>query len=192
MQVQWNWLQKIRLPSRRLLKTSASQLVIEKLGSTEAFDLAVRDGKTGFRFFNISGHSYNYDANKHVLAISDGRLQIAAEFAAKLGNPSQSNAVAGKISVTMTVYPIEIDKLVNGTVQSAIMPPMQPSAGTIPGPDVIVGDLPSVEQPSGGSSGGFIGVGVGTTSCNAGRREIWIGLHCRTTTIRLSLKTCIE
>ena len=149
-----------------LMKASANQLVIEKLEATESFDLAVRDGKTGFRYFNISGHSYDYDANKHVLNIRDGRLLISKEFAAKLGRASQNNAVAGKISITMTVYPIEVDKLVNGDLKSAVMPPMQPMNGTVPGPDVIVGDLPSVEQ--GGSSGSFVGLGVGTTSCNAG------------------------
>ena len=55
-------------------KASANQLVIEKVDSSEAFDLVVRDGKTGFRFFNISGHSYEYDASKHILNIKDGRL----------------------------------------------------------------------------------------------------------------------
>ena len=44
----------------------------------------------------------------------------------------------------------------------------RPDNGTIPGPDVIVGDLPSVEEPSGGTVGSFVGLGVGTTSCNAG------------------------
>ena len=79
-----------------LLKASVNQLVIEKIDSSEPFDLMVRDGKTGFRFFNISGHSYDYDASKHVLNISDGRLLISNEFATKLGNASQSNSVAGK------------------------------------------------------------------------------------------------
>ena len=129
-----------------LLKASVNQLVIEKIDSSEPFDLTVRDGTTGFRFFNISGHSYDYDASKHVLHISDGRLLISNEFATKLGHPLQGNSVAGKISIAMTLYPIEVDKIVNGAVQSAVMPPMQPSAGTIPGPDVIVGDLPSVES----------------------------------------------
>jgi hypothetical protein len=159
------------------LNASINQLIVEKADSTAAFDLMVRDGKTGFTFFNIAGHSYEYDASKHVLKINDGRLLISNEFAARLGNSSQSNSVAGKISITMTMYPIEVDKLVNGTVQSATMPPMQPSVGTIPGPDVIVGDLPSVEQPSGASVGGFIGVGVGTTSCNAGVVDLdWFAL----------------
>ena len=157
------------------LNASINQLVVEKADSTAAFDLMVRDGKTGFTFFNIAGHSYDYDANKHVLKISDGRLLISNEFATKLGNSSQSNSVVGKISITMTMYPIEVDKLVNGDVRSATMPPMQPSAGTIPGPDVIVGDLPSVEQ--GGSSGSFVGLGVGTTSCNAGVVDLdWFAL----------------
>src|ERR1700675_4122346 len=40
----------------RALQASLHQLVIEKLQSEEPFDLAVRDGKTGFVFFNIEGH----------------------------------------------------------------------------------------------------------------------------------------
>jgi hypothetical protein len=159
------------------LNASLNQLVVEKADSSAAFDLLVRDGKTGFTFFNIAGHSYDYDASKHVLKINDGRLLISNEFAAKLGNSSQSNSVAGTISITMTMYPIEVDKLVNGTVQSAVMPPLQPSVGTVPGPDVIVGDVLSVEEPSGGTVGSFVGLGVGTTSCNAGVVDLdWFAL----------------
>ena len=40
------------------LNASASQLIIEKLPSDAAFELALRDGKTGFVFFNIEGHLY--------------------------------------------------------------------------------------------------------------------------------------
>src|SRR5438876_1388509 len=40
------------------LSASLKQLVIEKLPSDAAFDLVVRDGKTGFTFFNIEGHQY--------------------------------------------------------------------------------------------------------------------------------------
>ena len=35
------------------LSASLNQLVVEKLRSDEAFDLAVRDGKTGFVYFNV-------------------------------------------------------------------------------------------------------------------------------------------
>ena len=40
------------------LARSLKQLVIEKLPSDAAFDLAVRDGTTGFTFFNIEGDQY--------------------------------------------------------------------------------------------------------------------------------------
>ena len=44
------------------LRSSLKRLTVEKLSSGQAFDLAVRDGNTGFTFFNIEGHQYNYDA----------------------------------------------------------------------------------------------------------------------------------
>ena len=45
--------QATRLPLQ--LGASFEQLAIEKLSSSEQFDLAVRDAKTGFTFFNIQG-----------------------------------------------------------------------------------------------------------------------------------------
>lgn len=168
------------------LRGSLNQLVVEKLPSGEAFDLAVRDGKTGFAFFNIEGHQYDYDANAQLLSIKDGRLLISQEFAQALGRPSGAGSVVGKISVGTSMQPVEIATIVNGTVQSVTMPPLQgaasageqaaqPSSGTILGPDVIVGDLPSVEQ--GGSNGTFVGLGVGTTSCNNGKEPLhWFSL----------------
>jgi hypothetical protein len=154
------------------------QLVMEKLGPEEAFDLAVRDGKTGFVFFNISGHEYDYSASTKSLTIKDGRLQLSDEFARKLGRAADAGAVVGKISVSARMIPIEVDHIVNGNVQSAMMPSInQPNVGTVPGPDVIVGDLPSVEEPSNGTVGSFVGVGVGTTSCNAGTENLdWFQL----------------
>ena len=74
------------------LAASLKQLVIEKLPSDAAFDLAVRDGKTGFTFFNIEGHQYDYDANAQSLSITGGRLLISQEFANALGRPSDAGA----------------------------------------------------------------------------------------------------
>ena len=85
-----------------------------------------------------------------------------------LGRPAEAGSVVGKISISARLIPIEVDNIVNGNVQSAVMPAInRPDNGTTPGPDVIVGDLPSVET-SGGTVGSFVGLGVGTTSCNAG------------------------
>src|SRR5438552_18180172 len=110
------------------LQVSLSQLVIEKLPADASFDLAVRDGKTGFVFFNIEGNLYDYDAAAHLLSIKDGRLLISEEFAKKLGRPSEAGAIVGRISIAATMYPIEITTVVNGAVQSSILPPRKGEA----------------------------------------------------------------
>src|SRR6266699_4256874 len=70
------------------LKASINQLVVEKLPSSEKVDLAIRDAKTGFTFFNIEGHQYDYDATGQLLNIQNGRLLISEDFANALGRPS--------------------------------------------------------------------------------------------------------
>src|SRR5438128_1225929 len=153
------------------LSASLNQLVVEKLPSGEAFDLAVRDGKTGFAFFNIEGHQYDYDAGAQSLRITDGRLLISKELANALGRPSDAGRVVGKISIGAAMQPIEITHLVNGEPQFVMMP----AVGTQPGPDVIVGNLPSVEQF--GSVGTQVGLAVGTDSCNNGQVDLdWFAL----------------
>src|SRR5688572_22976842 len=89
------------------LQTALNQLIIEKLPSDARFDLAVRDGKTGFVFFNIEGNLYDYDAAAHLLSIKEGRLLMSEEFANKLGRSADAGALAGRISISATMYPIE-------------------------------------------------------------------------------------
>src|SRR6266581_3424479 len=79
-----------------VLAESLRQLVIEKLPSDAAFDLAVRDGKTGFTFFNIEGHQYAYDPNAQFLTITDGNLVFSKEFADALGRSSEAGAIVGR------------------------------------------------------------------------------------------------
>ena len=98
------------------LNASSNQLVIEKIPSGEPFDLVVRDGKTGFVFFNIEGNLYEYDAAAHLLSIKGGRLLISEEFANKLGRPAEAGLIVGGISIATTMYPIEITTVVNGAV----------------------------------------------------------------------------
>src|ERR1700688_1051949 len=152
------------------LQASANQLVIEKIPSSDPYDIVVRDGKTGFVFFNIEGNLYDYDPGAHLLSIKDGRLLISEEFANKLGRPSQAGLIVGRISTATTMYPIEIKTVVNGAVRAAVLPALRGGAQSNPesvhGPDIIVGDLPSLGQF--GSAGTQVGLGVGTTSCNNG------------------------
>src|SRR5438093_6002189 len=72
------------------LSGSLKQLVLEKLPSGQQFDLAVRDAKTSFTFFNIEGHEYDYDANANLLSIHSGRLLISSEFANALGRAADA------------------------------------------------------------------------------------------------------
>src|SRR5882724_9447317 len=74
------------------LAASLKQLVVEKLSSDQGHDLAVRDGNTGFIFFNVAGGEYNYDANALSLSITNGRLLISKEFASALGRPSDAGS----------------------------------------------------------------------------------------------------
>src|SRR5690349_10670975 len=81
------------------LSASLKQLVVDKLPSDQGVDLAVRDAKTGFTFFNVEGAHYNYDAKALSLSITGGRLLISKSFANALGRPLDAGAVVGKISV---------------------------------------------------------------------------------------------
>jgi hypothetical protein len=161
------------------LGASLNQLVVEKLPSDQAFDLAVRDGKTGFTFFNIEGHQYNYDAKAQSFSITGGRLLISKQFANALGRPSDAGAVVGKISVGATMQAIEINRLdANGNVKFASLPALgRPGVGTVPGPDVIVGDLIDLVQLDNGAVDGKVGVSLGTDACNQGTVDVeWIAL----------------
>src|SRR6266566_8829437 len=154
-----------------VLTASVKRLTFVKLPSGQGFDLAVRDSNTGFTFFNIEGHQYDYDPAAKSLAITGGRLLISKEFANALGRPSDAGTVAGTISIGAVMQPIQIDQLVNGETKSMVMPPIQREAdpavpNLVPGPDVIVGNIEDVDQQ--GSAGTQVGLAIGTDSCNNG------------------------
>jgi hypothetical protein len=159
---------------------SLKQLAIEKLPSSEQFDLAVRDAITRFTFFNIEGQQYNYDAGAQLLTVNGGRLTMSRDFANALGRPSDAGAVVGEISLGAAMQPVEIKELVNGELKEVTMPPLRsapnaeaPTAAH--GPDVIVGDLPNLQQF--GSAGTRVGLAVATTSCNNGDQPLdWLQL----------------
>jgi hypothetical protein len=163
--------QATRLPLQ--LGASLERLVVEKFASDQNFVLAVRDGTTGFTFFKIEGGDYNYDAKAQSFSITGGRLLISKEFANALGRPSDAGAVVGKISVGAAMQPIQIDQLVNGEAKSSVMP----AVGTVPGPDVIVGELIGLEQSDSGAANGRVGLALGTDACNKGIENVaWIAL----------------
>ena len=133
----------------------------------------MRDGKTEFTFFNVEGGQYDYDAAAKSLSITDGRLLVSKQFANALGRPSDAGAIVGKISVGAAMQPIEIDRIANGKPQSAD----DACVGTVPGPDVIVGELLDFIQFENGDVNGFVGLALGTDACNKGTENVaWIAL----------------
>jgi hypothetical protein len=157
------------------LTASLNRLIIEKIGSSDSFDMSVRDATSGFVFFNIQGNRYDYDATSQSFGIHGGQLLISKEFATALGRRADAGLVVGKISVQTTMQPIEITQLVNGKPESMALPPLKqrggPGAPTlVPGPDIIVGDLPNMLEV--GSAGSQVGLGVATTSCNNGDQPV--------------------
>src|SRR6478736_2432300 len=161
------------------LGASLKQLVIEKLSPEAPFDLAVRDAKSGFTFFKIEGHQYDYQSKARSLSITGGRLVVSTEFAESLGRPSDAGAVAGKVSIGAAMQPIEIVHVdENGDVKSAALPAMnQPGVGTVPGPDVIVGALIGLSQLDPGAVNGRVGLSLGTDACNKGTIDVdWFAL----------------
>jgi len=164
------------------LATSLKQLAIEKLPFGEPFDLAVNGGKTGFTFFNIEGHQYDYDVNAQLLSITGGNLRISKEFANALGRPLDAGALVGRISIGAAMQPIEVQTIVNGETKSVVMPPLNgATAGDtptlVPGPDVIVGVIPEMAQYGNDTVNHRVGLGIGTTSCNNGDQALnWFSL----------------
>ena len=73
------------------------------------------------------------------------------------------------------MQPVEITQVVNGQPKSMVVPPLSQPAGPgaptlVAGPDIIVGDLPDLEQF--GSAGSQVGLAVATTSCNNGDEPV--------------------
>lgn len=149
------------------LNESYRQLVLENMEWGGSYDLAVRDSKSGFIFFNIEGYVYDYDPTTRNFRINDGRLVLSKEFAQDLGRPNDAGTIVGNISVSATMRPTEVSEVVNGEVRSDSMPAAAPEAGTTPGPDVVVGDVSGLAQ-FGSATGTQVGLALATDSCNFG------------------------
>ncbi len=162
------------------LNAVSNRFVIEKTLADNAFDLVMRDVNTGFVFFNIVGNQYEYDASAHSLRCAGGRLLVSTDLARQLSRPADAGTMAGTISIDAKVVPIEVTKFVNGAVQSAVLPARNKSENpndptSVPGPDVIVGDLPAMDQF--GTDGSRVALAVATTSCNNGTVDLnWFAL----------------
>ena len=152
---------------------ASRDLLVEQTAWGAPFDLVVRDAATGRALFNVEGHEYAYEPNGRSLAVRGGRLLVSKEFAAELGRPTAAGALVGSLSIDATMRPIEVTHIVDGEIREDTLPA---TAGGVPGPDVIVGDVNGLSQ-FGGQSGTQVGLAVGTDSCNAGQVDLnWFAL----------------
>ena len=152
----------------------SNQLMLERVSPGGRFDLVVQDSATGFTFFNVEGQAYDYDASARSFHVKAGRLLITEEFANRLGRPADAGTTAGRITIDANVYPIAVTTVVNGALRSSFLPARTdhiPGAPAfVPGPDIIVGDVPSIVQA--GSNGTQVGLGMATVACNNGDQEV--------------------
>lgn len=154
------------------LGSLATQLTIESLiwGDHE---LVVRDSKSGFVFFNVEGQTYDLALPQRSLSIRGGRLLLSKEFAADLGRPGDAGTVVGDIAIEAAMRTIEVSEVVNDEVKVDKLP-ADPLNGSVPGPDVIVGDLSGLAQ-FGNASGTQVGLAIATDSCNLGTIDLdWV------------------
>lgn len=139
-------------------------------------ELVVRDGN-GMALFNIEGQVMDYSYISRELAIGEARLVLTKEYATELGRLTDAGTVVGSIQINANLRAVEVAHIVDGVTKSDSMPASaNPEAGTVPGPDVVVGDLNGLAQ-FGSASGTRVGLAVGTDSCNYGTVDLnWFQL----------------
>ncbi len=155
------------LPGR--LGRSAGQLIVDSSAFGSHYGLVIRDAKTGFAFFNVEGYEFVYQPVGRFLSIKGGRLLLSEEYAKELGR-TDAGRVVGELSLDLSMRVIEVTKVADGEVVSESLPASKMS-GSVPGPDVVVGDLNGLAQ-FGISDGTYVGLAVGTDSCNFGTVDL--------------------
>ena len=160
------------------LAGSLNQLVIEKLASSEGSIWPCATARQASRSSMSKEASTTMTQTQSYSASPKARLLVSKEFAESLGRSADAGVVAGEISIGATMQPIETMQLdQNGDVKSARLPALnQPGVGTVPGPDVIIGELIGLQQLTSGAVNGRVGISLGTDACNKGTIER--GLVC--------------
>ncbi len=158
------------------LATAYRTFVLERAPFGGDYELLIRDSATGRHYFNIEGHEFDFDPVAKTLGIRGGRLLLADEYANDLEKSSAKGTIVGEISANVQMKSIEVVEVVDGDVESSKLPPSGDLAGTRPGPDVVVGDVNGLAQ-FGSASGEFVGLALGTDSCNYGTVDLnWFAL----------------
>ena len=133
------------------------------------YDLVVRDGKTGFIFFNIEGAGIRLQSERHSCSACPDRTTADLERVCRRTRTSVRCRHRRWTDFDQGNYAPDRGhaRSLTAKSQSACCCPSNPETGSVPGPDVIVGDLSGLAQ-FGSQSGTQVGLAVGTDSCNFG------------------------
>jgi len=156
----------------------ASPAVAIRESNDADYDFIFRDSATGLRLFELTGGNVDFDARLGLFSMSDALARITADLAAALGVPQAAGRTVGSVSFDGQMRVTERVVLHHGDPVEAELPPDDDDGGfetydddfPSEGPDVIVGELPSLQQF--GREGSVVGLAVGTTSCNKGNVEL--------------------
>ena len=162
------------------LGASLKQLVVEKLSSDRAIrSRRARCARRDSPFLILK------DISTITMQLRSCSASPVAGFWFQKNLPRRSAArqtpaqLSEKSPSAQRCNPIEITQLdENGDVKSATLPALnQPGVGTVPGPDVIIGELIGLVQLDNGAVNGRVGISLGTDACNKGTIDVdWFAL----------------
>ena len=142
--------------------------------------MAVRDGKTGFVFFNIEGHLYDYDPAAHSFSLNEGRLLVSARvceqawaacgrWCGRWRNLDRHDHVSGRSHHGRRTAQFNRPSCRPGAVGIPMI--------RLPCRDPMSSLAICLPWQQFGSSGTQVGLAVGTTSCNNGNVDLnWFAL----------------
>jgi hypothetical protein len=165
-----------QLPRGVKTRSGGTNFVLEATPWGSDHEMVIRDEK-GMIFFDVEGLGYNYDPQQELFYFDNARLLISPAYAQELGDASLAGTIVGSVSFRAQMRAIEITNMIDGEVQSDVLPAAPDAPANSLGPDVIVGDLNGLSQPDSGVVNGQVGISVGTDSCNLGSENLdWFAL----------------
>ncbi len=165
-----------QLPRGGKIKAGATRLVLEATPWGSDHEMVIRD-ESGMTFFYLEGIGYNYDPQQELFYFDNARLLVSPSYAQELGDGSLAGMIVGSVSFRAQMRAIEITNMIDGEVQSDVLPAAPDAPTNSLGPDVIVGDLNGLSQQDSGVVNGQVGISVGTDSCNLGSENLdWFAL----------------
>lgn len=133
-----------------------------------SFELGSGSGSGKSRDLDLLGPLMDFDAPAELVRVNADHVALTESAAASLGRPELAGTIIGRLVANVHLAYSGGDPR-PAPVDDTPEPRTTPCGGSV-GPDVIIGDLPSVGNYS--AVGGIDAFSVGTTSCNMGTANL--------------------